>query len=654
MRGELWGIALIVAVLTVPLAYPLSVHPATTVLPIGADANLFLWTLQWDTHALTHRPFSIFDANIYYPFPHTLAYSENLIGSSLIAAPLIWTTHNSVLALNAVALLSCVLSGVGAYLLARQLGVGSAGAAIAAIIFAFAPPRFLRIGQIHLTTVQWVPFCLTFVHRYLDSGRARDLHWACGFFALQALTSGHGAVFAALAAGALIVWRTVLGAPVRPVKWLRDLGLPGLAATALVVLISLPYLSVQREMGLRRSLEEATFFSPSASSFLASPSHLHRWVLSRFAGVEIPRDARAFLFPGYLAVLLAIVGAWPGGATRGTQVPATERDRWRLAATVNEIAVVVSIVWAAVVTFMGPLRIRYGATVIVSARSPMRAWLVCAMLVAVRVALSGRARFELGRRARAQAERVREWSERLRGNDVAFYGVLAVVTLWLSLGTPFGLYRLVYGWPGFSFIRVPSRFTILTLLAVAILAAAGFERLTAQFSARPSTGSGRASFWIAAAILVAEYFAAPLAVTPLQVEIPAVDRWLATRPAPFVVAEVPLASPNDVVASARRQSLYMLHSAAHWQKTIHGYSGMQPALHDQLYSEMLRFPDESVLARLASLGVTYVVVHGELYSDEQWRAIAGRLDRSGDWLALQHADGNARVYSLRDARIFAR
>jgi hypothetical protein len=650
MRGELCGIALIVAVLTVPLAWPLSVHPASTVLPIGADANLFLWTLQWDTHALTHRPWAIFDANIYYPFRHTLAYSENLIGSSIVAAPILWTIGNPVLALNAVALLSCVLSGAGAYMLARQTGAGPAGAALAALIFAFAPPRFFRLGQIHLTTVQWVPFCLACLHRYLDSGRARDLHRACGFFALQVLTSGHGAVFAALAAGGLILWRVLLAERVRPLARLRDLGLPGAAAMAVVVLMVLPYFAVQREMGLRRSLEEATFFSPSVSSFLASPGHLHRWLLARFAGVEMPHDASAFLFPGYVTVLLAIVGAWPQGVVPRVLAARERRialDRWRLTAGVIGIAAMLAFVWAAFVTVAGPFRIRYGAGVVVSARSPTRAWVVCAVLIALRVALSPRAPFEPGRRFRTIAVKGREWSARFRRNDIAFYAVLAVVTLWLSLGTPFGLYRLVYGWPGFSFIRVPSRFTILTLLAVAMLAAAGFERL----ASRLKNDSVRRAFAVAvAAVLVAEFFAAPLGVAPFRIELPAADRWLATRPTPFVVAEVPLASPNDVVASARRQSLYMLHSAAHWQKTIHGYSGMQPALHDELYPEMLRFPDEGTLARLAALGVTYVVVHGELYSDEEWSAIAARLDRSGGWLALEHVDGKARVYSLRRSR----
>jgi len=46
-----------------------------------------------DTHAFTSQPLAIFDANIYYPERLTLAYSENLIGTALFAAPLLWLTH---------------------------------------------------------------------------------------------------------------------------------------------------------------------------------------------------------------------------------------------------------------------------------------------------------------------------------------------------------------------------------------------------------------------------------------------------------------------------------------------------------------------------------------------------------------------------------
>ena len=54
---------------------------------MSPDTQLFIWTLAWDTHAVIHQPFAIFDSNIYYPERRTLAYSENLLGSTIVAAP---------------------------------------------------------------------------------------------------------------------------------------------------------------------------------------------------------------------------------------------------------------------------------------------------------------------------------------------------------------------------------------------------------------------------------------------------------------------------------------------------------------------------------------------------------------------------------------
>jgi hypothetical protein len=626
--------------LTLVLAYPLSVHPATSVLPMGADTNLLLWLLQWDVHALTTDPLSIFDANIYYPFRNTLAYAENVIGSALIAAPVLWTTHNAVLALNVVALLSCVLCGAGTYVLARRVGISPLGAALAGLIFAFGPPRFFRLGQLHLTTIQWVPFCLAFVHGYLDSGRPRDLWWACAFLALQVLTSGHGTVFAVIGVAALLLWRVALGEPIAFRKWLRDGMVPVVLLAEVAFFVFLPYRAVQDEMNLRRSLGESYLFSPNAASFFASPTHLHAFVLAHVTSAPVLQQAKAFLFPGYLTLLLALASLIaPTGAREGP----TAAARWARAALVVEILLVAALIAAVAVTAAGGVRLRLGPLA-VSARQPWRAWLAFAVLAALRAALIGRAPFDMASRARGWPGALRRWREANRRSAVAFYAVLAALSFWLSLGPEFGLYRLVYSWPGFSFIRVPSRFTLLTLLALAVMAGAGFDRLTARLA----TSTRRVLAIVAGAILVAEFFGAPLNALPYRIEIPAVDRWLALQPTPFVVAELPLANAPERSVNDERQSLYMLHSTAHWQKTIHGFSGLQPPLHDDLYSELLTFPNESILKKLASLGVTYVVVHAALYPADEWHKVEDRLRQYTGWLTLRHTDGADRVYALRE------
>src|SRR4029453_13669572 len=122
-------VTLLYTVVTVVLAYPLSIHPARTSFGCDPDVHLFPWTPAWDVPALTTDPLHIFDANILYPYARTLAFSENLIGDVIFAMPAIWLTGSPVLAMNVVSLASCVLCGLGAFVLARRLGL-SVGAAI--------------------------------------------------------------------------------------------------------------------------------------------------------------------------------------------------------------------------------------------------------------------------------------------------------------------------------------------------------------------------------------------------------------------------------------------------------------------------------------------------------------------------------------------
>jgi hypothetical protein len=411
---------------TLCLAFPLTVHPASRIMLPSPDAKLYMWTLAWDTHAFTQQPLSLFDANIYYPERHTLAYSENLIGSAVVAAPVLWLTGNPVLALNLVALLSCVLCGLGTYVLARRVGIGEAGALLAGLIFAFSPPRFFRLSQMHLTTIQWVPFGLAALHAYVDTGRRRDLWLAIGLFTLQALTSGHGAVFLLVCGLALAAYRVATGEPIAPVRRLRDIGWTGLVLLTPTLLMFAPYVTVQREMGLTRTLDN---WSVSSASFAASPTHLHAWILSLMPSARINERADAFLFPGYVPVALALVAVYT----------------WR--------------------------------------RTPLR-------------------------------------------HTVIFYALLTLAAVWLSVGSPVGLWPLVYWLPGMNFIRVPSRFTVIAVLGLAILSGIGFERLAVRLDARK-----RRLFAVAIGVLlVAEFAAAPLATEAYVVERPALDRWLDLQP----------------------------------------------------------------------------------------------------------------------------
>lgn len=556
-RGLL--VTLFFVALTIVFTWPLPAQLGTHQLGRGTDPDLYMWTLGWNAQAFLHQPLAIFDANIFYPARHTLAYSENLIGSALLVAPWIWATGDLMTAMNVVEISSVVLSALGAYVLARRVGLGVAGAILAGIIFGFTPARLLRMPQIHVTTIQWIPFCLAFLHAYFGpGGRPSHLRWAAVFFTAQALASGHGAVFLTVASVALVLYRVVLGEPVAIMRRLRDLGLPGLLALVPSVLLLIPYRRARQDVAtLDRGLDD---YGSSLSSYLSSPSHLHEWLWARLPAWLTSPPPDAHLFPGLLPIVLALVGL----AT-----------------------------W----------------------------WSV----------------------GRATAPAGVSWRARWRDNPVPFYGLITALSVWFTLGPPFGLWRWTYWLPVFSFLRVPSRFVLLEILALAILAGFGFEGLTRKASSRRRAAVAA----VMGLLLVVEFAPMPLETDAYTVETLAADRWLATRPKPFAVAEVPVPDSLSTITQSLRNTLYMLHSTAHWQKIVHGYSGVEPEAYTALHWKLTRFPDDESLRALTDIGVDYVVMHPRLYPESELADAEARFERYKAWLKLEYLSPDGRVYSLR-------
>src|SRR4051812_38740171 len=190
-------------------------------------------------------------ANIFYPEPLTLAYSEHLFAQAVQILPVYALTHNIILCYNLLFLSTFVLSGLGMFLFVRE-AFGSARAGfVAGLIYAFAPLRVPQFSHLQVLSSQWMPFALYGLRRYFDR-RAR--HGAARFVALagaglaliaQNLSCGYFLMFFAPCVAAYLLFEVASRRVWADVSMWIEVGATMLAVVVATVPFLIPYLELR-------------------------------------------------------------------------------------------------------------------------------------------------------------------------------------------------------------------------------------------------------------------------------------------------------------------------------------------------------------------------------------------------------------------------
>jgi len=275
------------------------------------DGLLHTWILAWDVHKFTTGLSGFWDANIFWPHPNALAYSDHLLGSAVVAAPFLWITSNPIFAHNAVTYLSFVLSGLGMFLLVRRLAGDAFAGLVAGVIFAYCPWRYGQMGhETQLLADQWLPFTLLFLHRTIEDRRVSDGLLTGLFFGLNALTSFYLAAIGAVAAGTVFAVELVVARGIFSKRTWAGLVLGGLVSLAMVAPTIMPYYEVRQSQGLQRSVRESESMSADPLDYFRAPPWNRLW--GRITGPlenrysPFPNENR--LFVGVSVLFLALFG----------------------------------------------------------------------------------------------------------------------------------------------------------------------------------------------------------------------------------------------------------------------------------------------------------------------------------------------------------
>lgn len=311
-RREVGLAALAACVLALAMHWPLPLHLSRDVPRDVGDPLVQAWEVAWGGHALIHQPLDYFQANTFWPLKDSLAFSEALAGYAPAGALGSGVTA-AIVRYDLLFLFAYALCFLGAWLLARELGAGRPGAALAGAAYAYAPWRLEQDGHLHVISSGGIPLSLFLLFRGYRNGRPA-LVLAGWLVAAWQLSLGFtlglqlGYLLLALGAGALFVQlrqRRRLG---RSLVAVTAAGIAALALTAVV--LGRPYLRVRDEHPeAKRTIAQVAELSGPLESFIAAPEQNLVWGKAtkpiRDDLASVPEET---LFPGAVIVALALTG----------------------------------------------------------------------------------------------------------------------------------------------------------------------------------------------------------------------------------------------------------------------------------------------------------------------------------------------------------
>jgi hypothetical protein len=595
-------------VLAAAITWPLVLHPGSVVPNDLGDPLLNTWLMSWNARVLPLTA-AWWNSPQFFPIEGTMAFSEHLLGLSIITTPVILASGNPLLGYNAAFFLSFVLAALSAYDLTYSIARRHDCAFVAGIAFGFAPYRMAQLAHVQVLSAYWMPLALAGLHRYFQRGglperphRARWLVLFAAAWLMQALACGYYLFYLSVL---IVLWLLWFVAGRERAAPLARVALAWAVATALMGPLLYGYWKYQRAYGLRRGPDEIMAFSADVASLLKAPPNLRLW--GWLDAIDRPEST---LFPGITAVVLTIAGlaiAWR--TTAGQRAGRLALSRVLVAGGLIFTAV------AASALYFGNWKVQVGGLRLLSVGVPHKPFSLALLFFTAAAALHPAVRTAWRRRS-----------------PLAFYALAAAVMWLFSLGPlptlmnqPI-IYKAPYAWlmmvPGGDGVRVPARFWMLAALCLAVAAGLAVRQLTARW---PRLGTALPV--LACLGLLADSW--PVA---MRTHAPPDMRPSHTRARTRL--ELPVSPAHDTMVLYR--------ATGHLRPTVNGYSGYFPP-HYWALQYLLEQHDPAVLTRLSAFGPIEVVIDHALDEDGGWRTFVSSHPQAG----RIHLDDHYSAYRLQ-------
>ena len=287
---------------SVYVTYPLVLHLTDSVTDLG-DSLLITWILNWDIHALTKNVLKIFDANIYFPYSNSLAFSDTFFTAAFIAFIPTLLLREPAVAFNVTILFSFTTLGFFTYVLVRFITKHHMGGVISGTLVAFSTYTLDKTVHLQVLGIEWIPLCLFFFLLYVKNRKFRFFFATCGMFILQVFNSFLPGYFLLLCFLFLIV---CLRINLKSYFWHKQIILSLCITIIAIIIVASPYIVVSHTYKYVRDIRDAIHFANRPEYFFYA---FGKTRLDTFLKTTFYRTPQALVYNGYLGMMLIVAGS---------------------------------------------------------------------------------------------------------------------------------------------------------------------------------------------------------------------------------------------------------------------------------------------------------------------------------------------------------
>jgi hypothetical protein len=288
------------------ITYPLLFHLGTYTTGLG-DELIIAWIQNWVVHAiLSGNIISIFDANVFYPFNNSLAFSDIFITSSIISLIPLQIIKEPIVANNITLLSSLIMLGFSIYLLCFYLTKDFLASLLSGILVIFSPTVLDKTTHLQVLAIQWVPLSILFLLVFMKSQKSKFLALSLLFFLLQTYNSFLPGYFIVFSYSIILIFYIIYQKKKTIKLFNKNNILLLIIAFVLIVPSILPYYSVSNEFNYVRDIRESIHLGLQTEDLLYTNARSK--LMPLLNNLPINKTSQNYEFkPGYIGLVFSLL-----------------------------------------------------------------------------------------------------------------------------------------------------------------------------------------------------------------------------------------------------------------------------------------------------------------------------------------------------------